>query len=101
MYPRLPSQYPAEHIWLGQALAPLRDEGVLIVGGGMTYHNVQTLMTNRDAKSRAPDAGSRGFDDWLAEVLTLETPEGRVAVVEARGMAAPWFTGLAAQGVTG
>jgi 4,5-DOPA dioxygenase extradiol len=63
----LPTLDPDRLLQLGRRLAPLRDEGVLIVGSGFTTHGLPYL---RDWRPEALAPGwSREFDAWTADVL--------------------------------
>jgi aromatic ring-opening dioxygenase catalytic subunit (LigB family) len=61
---------PEEHLLIGRALGPLREEGVFIIGSGMTFHNLQAFRAGKATSA------SEAFDAWLRETATLE-PEAR------------------------
>lgn len=62
---------PAHHVRLGEALQPLRDEGVLIMASGGATHNLRELSTQRG--NPVPQQWTVEFNEWLARALT----EGR------------------------
>lgn len=64
----LSSYDPETHIKIGQALSSLRNEGVLIIGSGSSYHSF---------KKSGPEASVQ-FDQWLKETLLQSTPHERI-----------------------
>lgn len=57
---------PEAHLALGRALAPLRDQGVYLLGSGNSFHNLRAFF----ADDPAAVAASERFDAWLAEAVT-------------------------------
>lgn len=66
---------PARHLALGRALAPLRDEGILLVGSGMSYHNLRGFFRG------GAGAVAEQFDAWMQRACT-DAPESRDAALE-------------------
>ena len=61
---------PRVHLAAGRALEPLRDEGILIIGSGMSFHNMRGYGDPRFG----PIADA--FDHWLVQAVTA-APEER------------------------
>ena len=60
---------PQQHLRLGELIAPLRRQEVLIAGSGMSFHNMDMLMDG--------ESGNRSdiFDEWLTESCALPNPQ--------------------------
>lgn len=74
--------FMASHLEIGNALAPLRMEGVLVLGSGNLVHNLHAAdLRHRD---RDVAAWASRFDDWVA---------ARLAAWDLDALASPWFAG--------
>ena len=58
---------PELHIRIGECLSTLRQQGILVLGSGFSFHNMRAFSLRGNA---APDPMNAGFEDWLEETCT-------------------------------
>ena len=73
---------PALHLAAGQALGTLRDEGVLIVASGMSFHNLNGYLRAETVEK------ARAFDAWLTHAV--ESPAAERAALLTGWQKAPF-----------
>lgn len=80
---------PDAHLAIGRALAPLRDEGVLVLASGNVVHNLRHAVSAMHRHDPTTPDWARRVDEQVATALQardfatleglLETPDGRLA----------------------
>ncbi|MGH1414440.1 MAG: DODA-type extradiol aromatic ring-opening family dioxygenase [Pelagimonas sp.] len=71
----LKSYDPADHIAIGRALKPLRDEGIMIVGSGLSFHNLRLFRGGGEEASAQ-------FDAWLYDAMSARPDARREAILK-------------------
>ena len=70
----LKSLDPKAHLELGKVLAELREQNVLLVGSGFSFHNMRAFFEKDNAEG---DRLNREFEEWLSETVTQCSAEER------------------------
>jgi 4,5-DOPA dioxygenase extradiol len=58
---------PEAHIQLGRALSGLSNENVLILGSGLSFHNMRAFFSR---EAGTPDEKNEAFEHWLIDTCT-------------------------------
>jgi 4,5-DOPA dioxygenase extradiol len=75
-----PEMGTARHVELGRALAPLSENGILIMGSGHTTHNLRDWMAN--PRRREPLHYAQAFAEWVHDRLVAGDTEALIAYRE-------------------
>jgi 4,5-DOPA dioxygenase extradiol len=59
---------PQEIFRVGEIIAPLRNEGVMVIGSGGLVHNLGRLFKSRSAEEH-PESWAVEFEDWAMKAL--------------------------------
>jgi 4,5-DOPA dioxygenase extradiol len=73
------AQSPQWHWRVGRALAPLREEGVAIIGSGSATHNLRAFFTGQYPGGQKGDAWVQAFRDWLTDKIETGAKEELLA----------------------
>ena len=84
----MPTLDPQVLLELGRRLAPLRDDGVLIIGSGFTTHNLRALAPAGNDRATAPN-WSVEFDEWVERAVATGDVDALLDF-EHRAPAARW-----------
>lgn len=60
---------PAAHLELGKALRFLREQNVMIIGSGFSFHNMREFFSSENPDG---DQLNQAFEDWLSDTLRLD-----------------------------